>query len=333
MGQRSLGKILVTGADGFIGSHLVEALLEMGEQVTAVCLYNSNGNYGWLDTYAPTKDSRLNLVLGDVRDPFFVDGIVKGHDTVLHLASLIAIPFSYVAPNSYFDTNVMGTMNVAQACMRHQVKRLIHTSTSEVYGTARSVPISEDHPLQGQSPYSASKISADMLVYSYFCSFGLPCATLRPFNTFGPRQSLRAVIPTIISQLMLQKGPLKLGSLTPTRDFNFVTDTAAAFIALAQSPDDAILGKTFNCGSGREISIKDLALLIGQLLQVPVQFETDENRFRPALSEVERLLADASKIRAATGWISKTSLEQGLQKTIEWVRANGKADRAALYHR
>jgi UDP-glucose 4-epimerase len=333
MDKRLLGKTVVTGADGFIGSHLVESLLERGHQVTAVCLYNSNGHYGWLENYASAQDSQLKLVLGDVRDPFFVDSVIKGHDTVFHLASLIAIPFSYVAPQSYFDTNVMGTMNVAQACLRHQVGRLIHTSTSEVYGTAKFVPITEEHPLQSQSPYSASKISADMLVYSYFCSFGLPCATLRPFNTYGPRQSLRAVIPTIINQLMLQQGPLKLGSLTPTRDFNYVEDTAAAFIAMAEAPDSVVLGRTFNCGTGREISIENLALLIGKILQKPVQFQTDEIRIRPALSEVERLLADASKIRTATAWLPRTNLEDGLQKTIAWVRENGKADRAGLYHR
>lgn len=225
MKKNLLGRTLVTGADGFIGSHLVEALLARGEEVTAICVYNSNGSYGWLDGYAASPNSQLKLVLGDIRDPFFVESAIKGHDTVFHLASLIAIPFSYVAPQSYFETNVMGTMNVAQACMRHGVNRLIHTSTSEVYGTARFVPITEEHPLQGQSPYSASKISADMLINSYFCSFGLPCTTLRPFNTYGPRQSLRAVIPTIINQLVANKGQITLGSLTPTRDFNFVTDT------------------------------------------------------------------------------------------------------------
>lgn len=333
MSVRKLGRVLVTGADGFIGSHLTEALLESGHSVTAICIYNSNGHHGWLDPYVHTHSKNLNLVLGDVRDAFFVDSVIKDHDTVFHLASLIAIPFSYVAPHSYFDTNVMGTLNVAQACLRYKVERLIHTSTSEVYGTARFVPITEEHPLQGQSPYSASKIGADMLINSYFRSFNLPCTTMRPFNTYGPRQSLRAVIPTIISQLLANKGLIKLGSLTPTRDFNFVADTVAGFIALAQASDSDVLGETFNCGSGREISIEDLARLTAKLLGMTASFETESHRLRPALSEVERLLADNKKFRAITDWKPKTSLEQGLEATINWLRSNNQLDRAGIYHR
>ena len=333
MSNHQLGRVLVTGADGFIGSHLVEALVEMGVSVTAICVYNSNGNYGWLEPYATKQNSQLKLILGDVRDSFFVDSVISEHDTVFHLASLIAIPFSYVAPHSYFDTNVMGTLNVAQACLRHKVKRLIHTSTSEVYGTAQFVPISESHPLQGQSPYSASKISADVLVDSYYRSFNLPCTTMRPFNTYGPRQSLRAVIPTIISQLLAGNSKLKIGSLAPTRDFNFVTDTVAGFLALGQAKDADVLGQTFNCGSGREISIEQLAKEVGRILETEVSFEADPLRIRPTLSEVERLLADTNKLRSVTNWRPKTSLEAGLLETINWLRAHNQLDKAAHYHR
>jgi NAD dependent epimerase/dehydratase len=329
----SSGRILVTGADGFIGSHLVETLVEMGCNVTALCIYNSAGTYGWLERFAATSTPNLRLVLGDVRDAFFVDQLVEGHSLVFHLASLIAIPHSYVAPHSYFDTNLMGTLNIAQASLRHKVQRLVHTSTSEVYGSAQFVPITEEHPLRGQSPYSASKISADMLINSYFCSFNLPCTTLRPFNTYGPRQSLRAVIPTIISQILSDNGVVKLGSLSPTRDFNFVLDTVAGFIALMQADAASVLGQTFNCGTGREISIENLALLIGDILEKKVVFESEEARFRPALSEVERLLADSSKMQVATGWLPKVCLEDGLRCTIDWMRRHTNFALASAYHR
>lgn len=333
MTPRQLGKVLVTGADGFIGSHLVEALVARGEEVTALCIYNSNGHHGWLEPLVQEKPPNVRLVLGDVRDPFFVDRLVRGHDTVLHLAALIAIPFSYDAPHSYFATNVEGTLNVARACVEHGVGRLVHTSTSEVYGTARFVPITEDHPLTPQSPYAASKVAADVLVDSFHRSFGMPAVTLRPFNTFGPRQSMRAVLPTIAAQLLAGERSLKLGSLTPTRDFNYVADTAEAFIAVASAPNDAVLGKVFNTGTGREVSVRDAAVALGRALSVDVSFEVEKERMRPAASEVERLLSDASRLRNATGWAPATSFEDGLRALVEWLRTQKDLRRARTYQK
>jgi NAD dependent epimerase/dehydratase len=333
MGSRDLGNVLVTGADGFIGSHLVEALLARDARVTALCVYNSNGHHGWLEPLASKPPKNLRLVLGDIRDPFFVDGLVAGHDTVLHLASLIAIPYSYDAPESYVATNVNGALNVAKACLRHGTKRLVHTSTSEVYGTARFVPITEEHPLQPQSPYSASKIAADMLVESFHRSFGLPAVTLRPFNTFGPRQSLRAVLPTIAAQLLAGQTRLRLGNLSPTRDFNFVTDTVEAFIAIATDPDDGVHGQVFNTGTGKEISIRDAAVTIGKVVGADVSFEVEAERQRPDKSEVERLLSDASKLTRQTGWTPKVEFEEGIRRLVDWMRDRPNLDRALTYQK
>ncbi len=314
--SKQVGKVLVTGADGFIGSHLAEALVRAGHDVRALCQYNSFSSWGWLDN-SPCR-SDIEVVLGDVRDPLQMRSICKGVDTVYHLAALIAIPYSYQAPSSYLDTNVQGTLNVLQAALDACVSRVVHTSTSEVYGTARIVPIREDHPLQAQSPYSATKIGADALAYSFYRSFDLPVVTVRPFNTYGPRQSARAVIPTVITQLLAGRKAIRLGALTPTRDFNFVLDTCQGFIALAGC--DAAVGKTVNIGSGTEISIGDTVMLIADLIGVDVQIECDENRLRPANSEVERLIADNSLMTSLTGHSPRHSLRDGLAQTIDWFR-------------
>jgi NAD dependent epimerase/dehydratase len=333
---RDLGRVLVTGADGFIGSHLVEALLERGVPVTALCVYNSNGHHGWLEPLAVSPPKGLRLLLGDVRDPFLVDKVVLGQDTVFHLASLIAIPYSYDAPESYIATNVNGALNVAKACLHHGTKRLVHTSTSEVYGTARFVPIDESHPLQPQSPYSASKIAADAVVESFYRSFGLPAVTLRPFNTFGPRQSLRAVLPTIAAQCLSENARntrLKLGNLSPTRDFNFVRDTVDAFLAIATDPDDGVHGQVFNTGTGSEISIHDAAVTIGKVVGVDVSFEVEDERRRPEKSEVERLLSDPSKLRKQTGWTARVDFETGIRHLVEWMRGRPNLHAAATYQK
>lgn len=313
-------KLLVTGADGFIGSHLAEALARGGHEVRAFVQYNSFNSYGWLDDSDVVKEMRI--IAGDVRDPNQMSEAVKGCDAVLHLAALIAIPFSYHAPDAYVDTNVKGTLNILQAARQHGVRRVIHTSTSEVYGTARSVPIDEDHPLQGQSPYSATKIAADMLALSFHASFGLPVCVARPFNTFGPRQSARAVIPTVISQIAAGQRKVQLGSLEPTRDFNYVSDTVRGFIAALES--DAGLGEVVNFGSGFEISIGDLARLIGEVMQVEVAVELDRERVRPAASEVDRLLASNEKAKRLFGWTpqlaGREGLRRGLAQTVEWFR-------------
>ncbi|MBX3228087.1 MAG: SDR family NAD(P)-dependent oxidoreductase [Labilithrix sp.] len=329
---RDLGNVLVTGADGFIGSHLVERLVERGEKVTALCLYNSNGHHGWLEPIANAPPKNLRVALGDVRDPFFVDDLVRGHDTVLHLAALIAIPYSYDAPESYVATNINGTLNVAKACLTHGTKRLVHTSTSEVYGTARFVPITESHPLQPQSPYSATKIAADMVVESFYRSFGLPAVTLRPFNTYGPRQSLRAVLPTIAAQLLAGRTSLLLGNLTPTRDFNFVSDTVEAFLAIAEA-DDSVHGDVFQTGTGVEVSVRDAALAIAKEIGVEVTFEVEADRQRPALSEVERLLSDATKLRRKTGWSPKVDFAAGVAALVAWLRGRSDLARAATYQK
>jgi NAD dependent epimerase/dehydratase len=307
----------VTGADGFIGSHLVEALVARGERVRALALYNSSGSWGWLDALAPDVRGEIEVVLGDVRDAEQTTRFCEGVDTVLHLAALIAIPYSYVAPRSYVETNALGTLNVLEAVRRQGVRRLVHTSTSEVYGTARTVPIDENHPLQGQSPYSASKIAADSLVTSFVLSFGVPAVTLRPFNTFGPRQSARAVISTVIAQIAEGRREIRLGALAPTRDFNFVADTVAAFLAVADG-EDKLVGEVLNAGSGREVSVGDLVTTIARVMGVEVEVRLDESRLRPSGSEVMRLLADRSKLQAATGWEPTHTLEQGLSVTADW---------------
>lgn len=309
-------RALVTGADGFIGSHLVETLVRSGVEVRALCQYNSFSSWGWLDQSA--YRGKFEVILGDVRDPAQMRAVAKGVDTIFHLAALIAIPYSYQAPSSYIDTNVHGTLNVLQGALDAGVGRVIQTSTSEVYGTARFVPISESHPLQAQSPYSASKIGADAIAYSYHSSFDLPVTIARPFNTFGPRQSARAVIPTVISQLLTGRTTLKLGALSPTRDFNFVQDTCDGFLALAAC--DQAVGQTVNIGSGGEISIGDTVQLIADIIGVGVEIECDEQRLRPANSEVERLCCDNSLIKSLTGFSPRYSLEDGLKATIEWLR-------------
>jgi dTDP-glucose 4,6-dehydratase len=327
-------RILVTGADGFIGSHLTEALVRAGHQVRAFVLYNSFNSWGWLDHAEPALREQLDVFAGDIRDPNGVRTAMKGCDTVLHLAALIAIPYSYHSPDTYIDTNIKGTLNVLQAARDLGGVKVVHTSTSEVYGTARFVPITEDHPLQGQSPYSASKIGADQLAYSFHASFGLPVTIVRPFNTYGPRQSARAVIPTIIAQLASGQRRIRLGAVHPTRDFNFVADTVDGFIRAAGS--DAGLGEFVNFGSNYEISIGDTARLIGEVMGVEVEIETDEQRLRPDASEVERLWADNAKAERLFGWkpayAGLDGLRRGLGETAAWFRrpenlAAYKADR------
>jgi dTDP-glucose 4,6-dehydratase len=314
------GKILVTGADGFIGSHLTETLVRRGYEVKAFAYYNSFNSWGWLDHFDDDVKGLFEVFTGDIRDPFGVRQAMKDCDTVLHLASLIAIPYSYVSPNSYIETNVQGTLNVLQAARDLNVHKVVHTSTSEVYGTAKFVPISEDHPLQGQSPYSASKIAADQLAFAYYSSFNLPVVTVRPFNTFGPRQSARAIIPTIITQIASHKKEIKLGAIKPTRDFSFVEDTVSGFLSVLES--DTCFGEALNLGSGFEISIEGVAHLIGEMMGIEVQIAPDSERIRPANSEVERLLADNSKIGKLLGWkpnhVGLDGLRIGLSKTIDW---------------
>ena len=313
-------KILVTGADGFIGSHLVESLIRAGYEVRAFVMYNSFNSWGWLDQCEADVKGRFEVFSGDIRDPHGVRNAMKGCDAVLHLAALIAIPYSYHSPDTYVDTNMKGTLNILQAVRELGVEKVIHTSTSEVYGTAKFVPITEEHPLQGQSPYSASKIGADQLAYSFFTSFQLPVIILRPFNTYGPRQSARAVIPTIISQIANGERRLKLGAISPTRDFNYVADTVSGFIAGLES--DRGLGEVINLGSNYEISIKDTAHLIAKLMHADIEIETDEQRLRPEKSEVERLWADNKKAAELLDWHPNFSnldgLSRGLEKTIDW---------------
>ena len=315
-----MSQVLVTGAEGFIGSHLVEALVAAGHQVRAFCLYNSNGSWGWLDNLSPALQAELDVVLGDIRDPLCVREAMRGCEQVFHLAALIAIPYSYVAPASYVDTNIHGTLNVVQAARDLGVERVVHTSTSETYGTAQFVPITEDHPQVGQSPYAASKIGADQIALSYWRSFETPVAVLRPFNTYGPRQSARAVIPTIISQIASGERQIHLGALSPTRDFNYVADTCAAFLALAAS--DEALGQVINAASRFEISIGDTPALIAEVMNVEVEIVTDEQRLRPEASEVNRLFGDNTRLRELTGWQpaygGREGFRRGLQRTAEW---------------
>lgn len=315
-----MNAVLVTGADGFIGSHLVERLVQQGHTVRAFVQYNSFNSWGWLDSCAPEVKGKFEVFAGDIRDPHGVRTAMQGCDAVLHLAALIAIPYSYHSPDTYVDTNIKGTLNILQAARDLGVKRVIHTSTSEVYGTARFVPITEEHPLQGQSPYSASKIAADQMAYSFYASFDLPVVIARPFNTYGPRQSARAVIPTIIAQIANGKKQISLGAVSPTRDFNFVQDTVSGFVAALQS--DQGIGEVVNFGSNFEISIGDTAALIAEAMSAEVEIITDENRLRPANSEVERLWADNAKARHLFGWApaygGREGLKRGLAETAEW---------------
>lgn len=311
-------RVLITGADGFIGSHLTEALLEAGCKVKAFVYYNSFNSWGWLDTFPKDKLAQIEVFTGDIRDPNGVRKALENIDIVFHLAALIAIPFSYHSPDSYVDTNIKGTLNVLQAARDTGCEKILVTSTSEVYGTAKYVPIDELHPFQGQSPYSASKIGADRIAESFYRSFNLPVAIVRPFNTFGPRQSARAVIPTIISQLLAGKKEIKLGSLDPTRDLLFVKDTAQGFIEIAKS--DKTVGQEINIATQAEISIGDLANKIIKLTKSEAKIITDQDRLRPAKSEVERLLGSNKKIMELTAWRPKYDLDQGLAQTIEWFR-------------
>ena len=317
--------ILITGADGFIGSHLTEALVRQGHKVRAFVLYNSFNSWGWLDQCAEDVKGSFEVFTGDIRDPHGVKQAMKDCDVVLHLAALIAIPYSYHSPDTYVDTNVKGTLNVLQAARELGVSKVVHTSTSEVYGTACFVPITEEHPLQGQSPYSATKIAADQLAYSFFASFGLPVVIARPFNTYGPRQSARAVIPTIITQIAGGKRKIKLGAVSPTRDFNYVQDTVAGFIAAMTSEQG--LGEVVNFGSNFEISIGDTVQLIAEAMNVEIEIITDEVRLRPISSEVERLWADNQKAKELFGWTpaygGREGFKRGLMETAEWFEKSG----------
>jgi len=306
--------VLVTGGDGFIGSHLTELLVKEGYQVKALSQYNSFNHWGWLEDIHCR--SEIEVLSGDIRDPHYCKQLTKNVDIVFHLAALIAIPYSYAAPDSYVDTNIKGTLNICHAALENGVKRVIHTSTSEVYGTAQYVPIDEKHPLQPQSPYSASKIGADAMAMSFFNAFNLPVTIARPFNTYGPRQSARAVIPSIISQIASGKRQIQLGDVTPTRDFNYVSDTCRGFLELARC--DKAIGETVNIGSNFEISVGDTLNIIRELMRSDVEFMTEQQRFRPGKSEVFRLWCDNSKIRGLTGFEPTYDIRMGLQETIDW---------------
>jgi NAD dependent epimerase/dehydratase len=322
-------KIFVTGSGGFIGSHLVERLVSEGYTVRAFIHYNSFNRWGNLELLPSDVLKNVEVITGDIQDPFSVHRAMEGCNTVFHLASLIAIPYSYVAPQSYVTTNVLGAVNIMQACRELNVKKVIHTSTSECYGTAQYVPIDEKHPLQGQSPYSASKIGADMIAESYYRSFGVPVTIVRPFNTYGPRQSARAVIPTIITQILSGK-QLNLGNLHPTRDLNYVLDTVEGFIMAANSAQS--VGEVINIGNGKEISIGDLARLIMKLMGKEIEIVSDDQRLRPDKSEVERLLSDNSKAKRLLGWHPRVSLEEGLLNTIEWIKEHQGSFKTGLYN-
>jgi NAD dependent epimerase/dehydratase len=329
-------KVLVTGADGFIGSHLTEHLVALGADVRAFVYYNSFNSWGWLDEADAAVRRALDVFPGDIRDPNGVRTAMKDCDVVLHLAALIAIPYSYHSPDTYVDTNVKGTLNVVQAARDLGVERVVHTSTSEVYGTARFVPITEEHPLQGQSPYSASKIGADQIATSFHLSFGTPVSVIRPFNTYGPRQSSRAVIPTIITQIAAGARELRLGAVHPTRDFNFVADTVRGFVAVAEC--DQAVGRVVNVGSNFEITVGDTARMIAEVMQSEVEITSDEQRLRPAASEVERLWADNTLARELAGWspqyAGRDGLRRGLAETVEWFRNpdNLRRYKAGLYN-
>jgi len=323
-------RVLITGADGFIGSHLAEMLVKKGCEVKALSQYNSFNNWGWLED-VNCKD-KIEILAGDIRDSHYCKHITKDVDIIFHLAALIAIPYSYIAPDSYVDTNINGTLNICQAAKENGVERVIHTSSSEVYGTAQYVPIDESHPMQAQSPYSATKIAADAMAMSFYNAFNLPITIARPFNTYGPRQSARAVIPTIITQIASGKKEIKLGDVTPTRDFNYVEDICRGFIALAES--DKTIGETVNIGSNFEISIGDTLNIIKELMDSDVNFITDEQRLRPDKSEVFRLWCDNSKITKLTGYKPQVDIRQGLQKTINWMTQpdNLKAYKSEIYN-
>ncbi len=322
-------RILVTGADGFIGSHLVEELVSLGAQVRAFIFYNSFNSWGWLD-YAPqqVKDD-IEVFAGDIRDAHGVKKAMEDCEIVFHLAALIAIPYSYHSPDTYVDTNVKGTLNIVQAARNTGVEKVIHTSTSEVYGTARFVPITEEHPLQGQSPYSASKIGADHIALSFYTSFGTPVAVIRPFNTYGPRQSARAVIPTIITQIANGKSKIRLGSTSPTRDFSYISDMVQGFLAVAAS--ERAVGEVLNFGTGFEISIENTVRLIAEIMGAEVEIETEKQRVRPQKSEVERLCSDSSKALAMTCWAptyeGEDGFRRGLEKTIQWFLKQGNLEK------
>ncbi|HUA29040.1 MAG TPA: SDR family NAD(P)-dependent oxidoreductase [Streptosporangiaceae bacterium] len=324
----------VTGAEGFIGSHLVEGLVRRGNRVRAMVLYNMWSSTGWLETLASEITDQVDVVFGDVRDPATVREVVEGASVVYHLAAIGSVPYSYSAPRSFIDTNTIGTMHVLEAARACRTPRVVHTSTSETYGTARTVPISEAHPLQAQSPYAASKVAGDKLAESYHLSFGLPVVTLRPFNTFGPRQSTRAVIPQVITQLASGSKQITLGALDPTRDFSYVLDTAEAFMTLGEAPASAVIGELFNCGPGDDIAIGKLADDIARLMGVDADIVEDPKRLRPKDSEVMRLVCDATKLRERTGWRPRYTRDEGLLETIEWFRepANLARFKVGEYH-
>lgn len=323
-------KVLVTGADGFIGSHLVERLAELGADVRAFCVYNSNGSLGWLDGADAAVQAALDVRLGDIRDARFVEDACRGIDTVFHLAALIAIPYSYQAPGSFIETNVTGTLNVLEGVRRAGCRRLVQTSTSEVYGTPATLPILETHPLQGQSPYSASKIAADKLCEAYHRSFGVPVVTLRPFNTYGPRQSTRAVLPTLLVQLLAGKKEIVLGRLDPRRDLTYVSDTVEGFVKAGAA--DAVDGEEIQLGTGRTVSIGELFGIACAALGVSARVVQDEARVRPDASEVTVLLSDPSKARTRLGWEPSVSIEEGVTRTARWLREHGRLYNAERYH-
>jgi NAD dependent epimerase/dehydratase len=321
-------KVLVTGAGGFISSHLVDNLVEKGAEVTAFTHYNSRNDWGLLEDRNKQDNESLTVIMGDITDPFNVHNAVKGQEIIFHLAALIGIPYSYVAPESYIRTNIIGTTNILQAALEEDVKRVVHTSTSEVYGTAQYTPIDENHPLQGQSPYSASKIGADKIAESYFYSFGLPVSIFRPFNTYGPRQSTRAIIPTIITQA-LTSDVVKIGSLNPVRDLTFVQDTVKAFMAMATCNE--AIGKTIHAGNGKGISIGDLAELIIMKINPSVRIISEDNRTRPPNSEVMKLICDNSRAREILQWIPEVTLDEGLNRTIQWIKENISIYKPGIY--
>ncbi len=329
-------KVLVTGADGFIGSHLTEALIRAGYDVRAFVYYNSFNSWGWLDQSSKEIRQNLDVFSGDIRDPYGVKKAMQGCDAVLHLAALIAIPYSYHSPDTYIDTNVKGTLNIVQAARELGVAKVVHTSTSEVYGTARFVPITEEHPLQGQSPYSASKIGADQIAMSFYNSFETPVATIRPFNTYGPRQSARAIIPTVITQIAAGQRRIKLGALHPTRDFNYVSDTVRGFISVMESPRS--IGEVINIGSNFEVSIGDTVKIIAEAMNAQIEIETEDARLRPTNSEVERLWADNSRAKALLGWEpaygGRDGFKRGLEETAAWFAEpeNRKSYKTDIYN-